>query len=283
MFLFGSTLDKVSALSVAISEMRVNNLYFMLERDSKSPFKKADATDIRALDLLLTNVNKAESALVELIALYEGTGPELLLRKVEKALDNVHKVLDDLMDYYKSFKPRPFHEVMFTPKRSDQEPLFEALWKKIEDMHDAMEKAIDGLVDHAHALMPVPLSPTMAKHIYYEQLRRSPQAATQHSFAVFEQYLRGKIGAGPEVYGEELINRAFAKNGSISYSQLPAEQLGIRNFVSGAYATLRNPRMHRVLDDDEDTALAIIALLSLIMRLVDEASGTGIGSGTETT
>jgi uncharacterized membrane protein YeaQ/YmgE (transglycosylase-associated protein family) len=103
-----------------------------------------------------------------------------------------------------------------------------------------------------------------------ELVFKKPQAAIEHSFTIFEDYLRQRICVGPEIYGENLINTAFGKNGCLVYGAVENENLGFRNFISGAYATLRNPRKHRVFRDDEQTALSIVSLVELLIQMVDK-------------
>jgi uncharacterized protein (TIGR02391 family) len=49
------------------------------------------------------------------------------------------------------------------------------------------------------------------------------------------------------------------------------EQKGFMMMLSGAVAGLRNPRAHRLVQDDPERALEFIAFVSLMAKLVDEA------------
>ena len=104
-----------------------------------------------------------------------------------------------------------------------------------------------------------------------DDLKRNPQASIQHAFMLLETQVRNKIGANSNLFGEALINAAFGNNGSLVFGETPAEQLGVRNFVSGAYATFRNPRMHREVKDNEHEALQLLAMIDLIMIIVEKA------------
>jgi uncharacterized protein (TIGR02391 family) len=105
-----------------------------------------------------------------------------------------------------------------------------------------------------------------------ELIAQSPQAAIENAFTHFEDKLRRRIGVGPDVFGEALINRAFApQNGALIYGAVEAEQQGVRNLVSGAYATFRNPRKHRVIQDDVAMVEHILTMVEVLMRLTDEA------------
>jgi uncharacterized protein (TIGR02391 family) len=111
----------------------------------------------------------------------------------------------------------------------------------------------------------------LSNQITPELIVNNPQAAIEHAFTLFEEHLRKRIGAGSEVYGEALINQAFAPNGRLVYSNIESENKGVRNFVSGAYAIYRNPRKHRIIQDDEQTTSSIIRLVELLFQIVDES------------
>ncbi|HSG42085.1 MAG TPA: TIGR02391 family protein, partial [Anaerolineales bacterium] len=104
--------------------------------------------------------------------------------------------------------------------------------------------------------------------ITYYRVVENPQSAIQQAFIFFGNYLRKRIGAGSELFGEELINKAFGKNGKLIYRKIPAEQNGARNLLSGAYATFRNPNMHRLTDNDEKGVLAILSVIFTMFDIV---------------
>jgi uncharacterized protein (TIGR02391 family) len=49
------------------------------------------------------------------------------------------------------------------------------------------------------------------------------------------------------------------------------EQRGFMMMFSGAVAALRNPRAHKIIQDDPEEALEFIAFISLLAKLVDRA------------
>jgi uncharacterized protein (TIGR02391 family) len=49
------------------------------------------------------------------------------------------------------------------------------------------------------------------------------------------------------------------------------EQKGFMMMFSGAVAGLRNPRAHKLIQDDPERALEFIAFVSLLAKLLDEA------------
>jgi uncharacterized protein (TIGR02391 family) len=105
-----------------------------------------------------------------------------------------------------------------------------------------------------------------------ELIAQSPQAAIEHAFTIFEDRLRNRVGADQSLYGESLINLAFGQDGKLSYSVVENENKGVRNLISGVYATYRNPRKHRVIKDDKESALAIIALIELLIHITDDST-----------
>ena len=125
-----------------------------------------------------------------------------------------------------------------------------------------------------HVRNTTPLSGRQAELITRELVRQNPQAAIQQIFTLFEDCLRQRIDAGPELYGEPLINAAFGNHGVLTYGETPAEQVGIRNLLAGAYATFRNPHMHRMIEDNEKTTLAIITIVDLLINIIGEAQNS---------
>jgi uncharacterized protein (TIGR02391 family) len=112
----------------------------------------------------------------------------------------------------------------------------------------------------------------LGTHISPQLVAENPQAAVEHAFTYFEDRLRSRLGVGSEVFGENLINLAYGKNGKLSYGDLDTEKNGVRNFLSGAYAAFRNPRKHRMVNESRQSALEIIGLIETMVRLVEESS-----------
>lgn len=53
------------------------------------------------------------------------------------------------------------------------------------------------------------------------------------------------------------------------------EQKGFMMMFSGAVAGLRNPRAHRLIQDDPERALEFIAFVSLLAKLLESAKKSG--------
>jgi hypothetical protein len=50
------------------------------------------------------------------------------------------------------------------------------------------------------------------------------------------------------------------------------EQRGFMMMFSGAIAGLRNPRAHKIINDDPEKALEFVAFISLLAKLADKAT-----------
>ncbi len=180
---------------------------------------------------------------------------------------NLHSIfqrtLDEIQEIHRLLSEFELAEIVSTPENSQ-----DALQSRVAEL--SISRLISSVSEHIQSTTP--LSDQQTKLITPELVKQNSQAAVQQMFVLFEDCLRNRIGAGPELYGENLINKAFGKErGVLAYGETPAEQQGVRNLISGAYATFRNPRMHRLIKDDEETVLAIIALIDLLNKIVDEA------------
>ncbi len=74
-----------------------------------------------------------------------------------------------------------------------------------------------------------------------------------------------------QIYGEDLINRVFApKTGLLKVTTHPNEQIGLRNWFSGANAIFRNPLAHRFVNLDKMSAFSAIAMIALMLKIAAE-------------
>ncbi len=76
------------------------------------------------------------------------------------------------------------------------------------------------------------------------------------------------------------MERVFSpKNPTLKFNKLADasdmdEQKGFMMMFSGAVAGLRNPRAHKLIEDDAERALEFIAFVSLLAKLLDKAVKT---------
>tara|TARA_R110000737_G_scaffold248191_2_gene258202 strand:+ start:832 stop:1626 length:795 start_codon:yes stop_codon:yes gene_type:complete len=101
-------------------------------------------------------------------------------------------------------------------------------------------------------------------------------SAVEHSVKALNGLVR--LRSGLEHDGSTLMERAFnPSNPAIRFNALADqsdkdEQKGFMMMFSGAVAGLRNPRAHSFIEDDPERALEFIAFVSLLAKLLDEAS-----------
>ncbi|WP_141400563.1 TIGR02391 family protein [Magnetospirillum sp. 15-1] len=87
-----------------------------------------------------------------------------------------------------------------------------------------------------------------------------------------------RLRSGLEIDGTSLMEKAFSPNAPVlKFNDLASqsdkdEQKGFMQMFSGAVSGLRNPRAHGFLKDDPERALEFIAFVSLLAKLLDEAS-----------
>jgi uncharacterized protein (TIGR02391 family) len=86
-----------------------------------------------------------------------------------------------------------------------------------------------------------------------------------------------RLRSGQEADGITLMERVFSPNKPIlRFNDMRDqsdhdEQKGFMMMFSGAVAGLRNPRAHRLIQDDPERALEFIAFVSLLAKLLDGA------------
>jgi uncharacterized protein (TIGR02391 family) len=90
-----------------------------------------------------------------------------------------------------------------------------------------------------------------------------------------EEALRAKIGAGPDEYGQALVQKALNPNAPllIMTADVPSERDAAYSLFRGAIGLLKNPQSHRFLDtDDPAEALEIVAFASALLRRIELAA-----------
>lgn len=86
-----------------------------------------------------------------------------------------------------------------------------------------------------------------------------------------------RLRSGEVLDGTKLMERVFSPNGPLlRFNDLQDqadidEQRGFMMLFCGAVAGLRNPRAHKLIQDDSERALEFIAFVSLLAKLLDGA------------
>ena len=98
---------------------------------------------------------------------------------------------------------------------------------------------------------------------------REYESAILAAFKFLDSHLQTLLNVdGNRYYGEDLINYVFSPNSGVLQLQgHPNEQIGIRNFFSGANAIFRNPSAHRFVEYNRTTAEAIVAMVAMMANL----------------
>jgi uncharacterized protein (TIGR02391 family) len=114
------------------------------------------------------------------------------------------------------------------------------------------------------------------------ELQASPQLkigkldhAVFASMKAVEVRVRKLGGFGDDVFGVDLMNKAFGPNAPLTdASAAKGEQEGTRALFAGTYAVLRNPAGHREIDyNDASEAIEAVGTASLLMRILDRVEG----------
>lgn len=241
----------ISGIIVDLGELYHTSAIVSYVYDRNQPTKFSEAS----YEIITERANKIKKRVVALKSSFSSYGQELNINDVVDAINEVLltaekiKTLDDLKKFV-----IPGNRLM-----ESTEKLCYKLQRLITNISTLIENIVP--VDFSH----------LFSNISYDDIKRHPQASVQSAFSHFESVLRNRIGALPELYGEALINAAYANNGMLEFGETTAEQLGTRNFISGAYATLRNPRMHRIVADDAEKALNIIFVVDMMIKIVEES------------
>ncbi|WP_408592054.1 TIGR02391 family protein [Paracoccus marcusii] len=135
-----------------------------------------------------------------------------------------------------------------------------------DDLNDRVIRSYEGLDLH-------PEIARAASRLYKDGHYSS---AVEHSVKALNGLVR--MRSGLEYDGTQLMERAFNPTAPvIKFNDLADqsdkdEQKGFMMMFSGAVSGLRNPRAHSFIEDDPERALEFIAFVSLLAKLVDEAS-----------
>ena len=111
---------------------------------------------------------------------------------------------------------------------------------------------------------------------------QDPDAAVAWAFVVVEERLRALVGKStgdvPNLTGDALITKALhVDNGVLSDGSLTrSEREGMLLLFKGAFQFVRNPRAHRVVnDDDEQLTIDFMHLADLLLRILPDSASQG--------
>lgn len=98
---------------------------------------------------------------------------------------------------------------------------------------------------------------------------------------ILEDRVRKAIGAGKEVVGVSLMERAFGpKSGLLRLSDEDQEQLGAMHVYRGVMAFFRNAAGHNLIDSyTQEEALRFVVFVDLLLSMVGKVTGQRRGDG----
>jgi len=101
----------------------------------------------------------------------------------------------------------------------------------------------------------------------------NPQAAIENAFTHFEDHLLKRVSGNSRLYGNRLIQFAYdGKKSKLVYKSDGKDYTQhLYKLMSGAYSIFRNPRHHKIFEDDEHKAQNLIFLSELLIEFIDDS------------
>jgi hypothetical protein len=113
----------------------------------------------------------------------------------------------------------------------------------------------------------------LAKIVPRNLLAQNPQAAIEFAFTALEDRLRNRIPDGEKYYSNGLIGKAFeGKKSELVYFVDGREKTeALFRLISGTYSLFRNPRHHKIVEDDAYFAHNLVSFIGALITFIDES------------
>jgi hypothetical protein len=113
----------------------------------------------------------------------------------------------------------------------------------------------------------------LSKKVSREIRIQNPQAAIENAFTHLEDHLLKRLSGDSNLYSNKLIRTAYdgEKSRLVYKSDGKDYTEHLYHLMSGAYSIFRNPRHHKIIEDGEQKAAAIISLVELLIEFVDSS------------
>jgi uncharacterized protein (TIGR02391 family) len=164
-------------------------------------------------------------------------------------------------------------EIFKRGQRRTMDVIKAAIERLNEKLADADEDRADNVLRAYERLDLHPEIARTASRLYYDgHYANAVEAAVKALNALV------RLRSGLEIDGTSLMEKAFSpgspilKFNDLSDQSDKDEQKGFMMMFSGAVSGLRNPRAHGFIRDDPERALEFIAFVSLLAKLLDEAT-----------
>jgi uncharacterized protein (TIGR02391 family) len=253
--------------------------------------RKAELT----ADQIKSGITKIDRRLRELEQLAQSSQVQMLEHEADALWKKIDQTLSDIFgidtEEYRRYRVHPLYSSgVINLGRSYKVPDYEhvqryhegiasaiarlktvtfMLKERLEDMGDSPEgkarRAIESLDLHREIERAV------------GQLYRNGHYANAIEDAVKALNAFVKLRSGVEQDGVSLMQHVFSvKNPVLKFNDLADEsdrneQQGFMQLFTGAVTGLRNPRAHKIIQDDPEEAIEFIAFISLLAKLVDKA------------
>jgi uncharacterized protein (TIGR02391 family) len=225
----------------------------------------------------------------------EGIPPAWLQMPDGAALDDVHAVLAATWrggslgrQLVRRFLGRWLDERLLTgPDQEQRASLIGQLMRQGWQIRES-----DSVLEAAEPIRGIPVAAppmhTWRPHTFVEAearpqfLIRNPGQAVFTSMRAVEIRIREMAGLGDDLYGVDLVNKAFGSGGSLAEPPPPGGKHndGPRSLFAGAMAMYRNPAGHTMVTyDGEAEAVEAVALASLLMRHLDRVEARLVEAG----
>lgn len=161
------------------------------------------------------------------------------------------------------------------------------LARQFADQRDEALRANRVWADHANGLSESLKSRPVSVNELHSTLQASCvplfqqehyEAALSDAAKCVEVRLREAIAVGSDVYGQQLVSKAFGGDTPLLVvSDIAAEQKACFFMFAGFFGFVRNPAMHNSLCSDNAKIYAFerISMASLLLRVIDEVKASG--------
>jgi uncharacterized protein (TIGR02391 family) len=154
-------------------------------------------------------------------------------------------------------------------------------WRFITRAGHAVANAEDYTAFLKAKLYPQHVDPLLTRTVKPLFMRGDYETAVFRAFKEVEVRVRARAGFGNEVYGRELMVKAFGDTGPLTDPDDPkSEQAALRELFCGAISSFKNPPSHREVQfNDVHEVVDLICFANQLLRIVGRAPHLGVPSG----
>jgi uncharacterized protein (TIGR02391 family) len=153
-------------------------------------------------------------------------------------------------------------------------------WRFITRAGHAVANAEDFTAILKAKLYPQHVDPLLTRTVKPLFMRGDYETAVFRAFKEVEVRVRTRAGFGNEVYGRDLMVKAFGESGPLTDPNAPkSEQAALRELFSGAISSFKNPASHREVQfDDVDEVVDLICFANQLLGIVGRTPNLSVPS-----